>query len=103
MENQLFRVGQMAFIIASGEATTMSGRRWRNAVSQGLIEQGILSAGDEPWIVLGGPANSYGHYVRFFPLKSVNLLLITSLKIATPEEYVIQRYEGASTLYGKYT
>ncbi|KAK3719222.1 hypothetical protein LTR37_004441 [Vermiconidia calcicola] len=39
----------------------------------------------EPVVVLGGPANSYTHY------------------IATTEEYSIQRYEGASTLYGPYT
>jgi neutral ceramidase len=35
--------------------------------------------------VLGGPANTYGHY------------------IATEEEYGAQRYEGASTLYGPHT
>jgi neutral ceramidase len=35
-----------------------------------------------PKVVLGGPANTYAHYV------------------ATSEEYGIQRYEGASTLYG---
>jgi neutral ceramidase len=35
-----------------------------------------------PKVVLGGPANTYAHYV------------------ATPEEYGIQRYEGGSTLYG---
>ena len=39
----------------------------------------------EPIVVLGGPANSYTHY------------------IATEEEYGIQRYEGASTLYGPHT
>lgn len=36
----------------------------------------------EPTVVLGGPANSYAHY------------------LATREEYSVQRYEGASTLYG---
>jgi neutral ceramidase len=37
-----------------------------------------------PKVVLGGPANTYAHY------------------LATPEEYAIQRYEGASTLYGQH-
>ncbi|CUS15350.1 unnamed protein product [Tuber aestivum] len=81
---QMFRVGQLAIIISPGEATTMSGRRWKKAVGKELNNTGIVSSGDS-WIVLGGPANSYTHY------------------IATPEEYAIQRYEGASTLYGQFT
>ncbi|BEJ17784.1 hypothetical protein CspHIS471_0700520 [Cutaneotrichosporon sp. HIS471] len=39
----------------------------------------------EQKVVLGGPANTYTHYA------------------VTPEEYDIQRYEGASTLYGRDT
>ncbi|PUU83950.1 Neutral/alkaline nonlysosomal ceramidase [Tuber borchii] len=81
---QMFRVGQLAIIISPGEATTMSGRRWKKAVAKELDSTGIINSGDS-WIVLGGPANSYTHY------------------IATPEEYAIQRYEGASTLYGQFT
>lgn len=46
------------------------------------ISRGITQS--EPTVVLGGPANSYAHYV------------------ATSEEYSIQRYEGASTLYGQH-
>ncbi|KAF1982619.1 Neutral/alkaline nonlysosomal ceramidase [Aulographum hederae CBS 113979] len=75
---QAFRIGQLYIIVSPGEATTMSGRRWKSAVA------GAVDA-SEPVVVLGGPANSYTHY------------------IATPEEYGIQRYEGASTLYGPYT
>lgn len=78
---QLLRVGQFIIIISPSEATTMAGRRWRNAVKQAaasIITQGV------PTVVLGGPANTYAHYV------------------ATTEEYGIQRYEGASTLYGPY-
>ena len=81
---QLLRVGQLIIIVSPGEATTMSGRRWKQALkteAQALS----LTAGDEPIVVLGGPANSYTHY------------------IATEEEYHIQRYEGASTLYGPHT
>ena len=84
---QLFRVGQFFIIVSPGEATTMSGRRWREAVqtSAAAIFPDLNETGSEPVVVLGAPANSYTHY------------------IATPEEYSVQRYEGASTLYGPYT
>jgi neutral ceramidase len=59
----------------------MSGRRWRNAVHT-AASQLSLTGKTEPIVVLGGPANTYAHYV------------------ATPEEYGIQRYEGGSTLFG---
>jgi neutral ceramidase len=76
---QLLRVGQFVIIVSPSEATTMAGRRWRAAIKDAASD--IL--GDvEPNVVLGGPANTYAHYV------------------ATPEEYGRQRYEGASTLYG---
>lgn len=81
---QLLRVGQLVIIVSPGEATTMAGRRWREAVHS--FAEGIsLTDDEEPIVVLGGPANSYTHY------------------IATEEEYGIQRYEGASTLYGPHT
>ncbi|OAA59485.1 neutral ceramidase precursor [Cordyceps fumosorosea ARSEF 2679] len=75
---QMLRVGQLVFIISPSEATTMSGRRWREAVAKEAA-----SFVKDPVVVLGGPANSYSHY------------------LATPEEYDIQRYEGASTLFGR--
>jgi len=81
---QSFRVGQMFFIISPGEATTMSGRRWKKAVIDAALASNITGSA-EPIAVLGGPANSYTHY------------------IATPEEYGVQRYEGASTLFGPWT
>jgi neutral ceramidase len=77
---QSFRVGQLIMIISPSEATTMTGRRWKAAVSAAAVSKGITSS--TPKVVLGGPANTYAHYC------------------ATPEEYAIQRYEGASTLYG---
>lgn len=58
----------------------MSGRRWRNAVAAAAVSQSVVKSA--PIVVLGGPANTYAHYC------------------ATREEYAIQRYEGASTLYG---
>lgn len=79
---QVLRVGQLVIIVSPGEATTMSGRRWREAVHNQIVSSGISSS---PIVVLGGPANSYTHY------------------ITTQEEYSIQRYEGASTLYGQHT
>lgn len=82
---QMFRVGQFFIIVSPGEATTMSGRRWREAVQTFAAESFDDLNGTDPVVVLGAPANSYTHY------------------IATPEEYSVQRYEGASTLYGPHT
>jgi neutral ceramidase len=83
---QVLRVGQLVIIVSPGEATTMSGRRWKEAVHSQAASLALSGSSTvEPIVVLGGPANSYTHY------------------IATPEEYGIQRYEGASTLYGPYT
>ncbi|KAK4226513.1 Neutral/alkaline nonlysosomal ceramidase [Podospora fimiseda] len=77
---QVFRVGQLFIIVSPGEASTMAGRRWKEAVADD-----VLADISSPIVVLGGPANSYTHY------------------ITTEEEYSIQRYEGASTLYGPHT
>jgi neutral ceramidase len=82
---QLLRVGQMFIVVAPGEATTMAGRRWRDAVSHEAKNLFTDLAEQEPVTVIGGPANTYGHYITTF------------------EEYQIQRYEGASTLYGPHT
>ncbi|KAI4133123.1 MAG: hypothetical protein LQ338_000388 [Usnochroma carphineum] len=89
---QLLRIGQLLIIVSPGEATTMAGRRWKEAISSSaspLVSPRPSSSSskeeDNPIVVLGGPANSYTHY------------------IATEEEYSIQRYEGASTLYGPHT
>ncbi|KAF2234333.1 neutral ceramidase precursor [Viridothelium virens] len=86
---QMFRVGQLIIIISPGEATTMSGRRWRgaiaNASASALPDLSSGNSSQTPIVVLGAPANSYTHY------------------IATEYEYQVQRYEGASTLYGANT
>ncbi|KAF4637841.1 hypothetical protein G7Y89_g256 [Cudoniella acicularis] len=83
---QVLRVGQMVIIVSPGEATTMAGRRWKEAIHDGASSLSLSGSSTvDPVVVLGGPANSYTHY------------------IATSEEYGIQRYEGASTLYGPYT
>lgn len=75
---QVLRVGQLLIIVSPSEATTMSGHRWKAAIAKEAE-----SFVQNPIAVLGGPANSYSHYC------------------ATPEEYDIQRYEGASTLFGR--
>ena len=61
-------------------ATCIDGSTCSNAVRAKLISSGILS--DDAYVVVAGPANTYAGY------------------IATPEEYTVQRYEGASTLFG---
>ena len=91
---QMFRVGQLVIVISPGEATTMSGRRWRDAIASAATtalpdlsgnSSSSSSSSQTPIVVLGAPANSYTHY------------------IATEYEYQVQRYEGASTLYGANT
>jgi len=80
---QMLRIGNLVILVMPGELTTMSGRRMRDALRTALISSGVLD--DDAYVVIAGPANTYGHYV------------------ATPEEYTVQRYEGASTLYGPHT
>lgn len=52
---QMLRVGQFVIIVSPSEVTTMAGRRWRKAVGDEV--KGII--GEEPVVVLGGPANTY--------------------------------------------
>ncbi|KAK9765121.1 Neutral ceramidase [Basidiobolus ranarum] len=79
---QILRVGQLVIAAVPGEFTTMSGRRLREAVAKVFAETSDLK---DPIVVLAGPSNTYSSY------------------IATPEEYSVQRYEGASTIYGPNT
>lgn len=53
----------------------------RNAVRAKMISAGVLD--NSAYVVVAGPSNTYSHY------------------ITTREEYSIQRYEGASTIYGQ--
>jgi neutral ceramidase len=79
---QIFRIGTLYLVGVPGEFTTMSGRRLRNAVTAALESAGA----QQPFnVVIAGLTNSYSHY------------------IATYEEYLDQRYEAASTLYGPNT
>src|SRR5690606_1136953 len=75
---QLVRIGELYLAAAGGEFTIVSGLRVRRAVAAVL---GV----DVEQVLLQGYANAYHEYVT------------------TPEEYDVQQYEGASTLYGRYT
>jgi neutral ceramidase len=77
-------VGNLFIAGIPGELTTMSGRRLRNAVKAKIQEMSSPSD-PEPHVVIAGLSNVYTHY------------------IATWEEYQVQRYEGASTIYGPHT
>ncbi|XP_061563820.1 neutral ceramidase [Cololabis saira] len=79
---QIITIGSVAVVAVPGEMTTMSGRRLREAVKQELESEGTL--GDME-VVIAGLSNVYTHY------------------ITTYEEYQVQRYEGASTIYGPHT
>ncbi|KKF93423.1 Neutral ceramidase [Ceratocystis platani] len=83
---QVLRIGNLMVVVSPGEASTMAGRRWMRAVEK-EARHALESTPDitNVEVVLGGPANTYTHY------------------ISTPEEYALQRYEGASTLYGPHT
>ncbi|KAJ7683523.1 Neutral/alkaline nonlysosomal ceramidase [Mycena rosella] len=80
---QMFKVGNLVMLIIPGELTTMAGRRLRAAVRAQLIASNIID--NSAYVVVAGPANTYAHY------------------ITTREEYAVQRYEGASTIFGPST
>ncbi|KAJ3412868.1 hypothetical protein HDV05_008804 [Chytridiales sp. JEL 0842] len=81
---QLFTIGRKFAILAQpSEITTMAGRRLRDSTLTTLVHQNILDP--DARIVLAAYANTYTSYVT------------------TREEYQIQRYEGASTIYGPHT
>lgn len=65
-----------------GEFTTMSGRRLRESIRKAVADAGGSAEAD---VVVAGLSNIYSDY------------------IVTPEEYSVQRYEGASTIYGPHT
>ncbi|XP_073054665.1 neutral ceramidase 2-like isoform X1 [Primulina eburnea] len=82
---QILRIGQLIILSVPGEFTTMAGRRLRDAMKSVLLTGGSKEFGDNVHVVIAGLTNTYSQYV------------------ATFEEYEIQRYEGASTLYGPHT
>ncbi|KAG0620919.1 hypothetical protein M758_4G254800 [Ceratodon purpureus] len=82
---QILRIGQFIILSVPGEMTTMAGRRLRQAVKDTLVKKGNGQFNADTRVVIAGLAGDYSQY------------------IATYEEYEIQRYEGASTLFGPHT
>ncbi|CAI0393003.1 unnamed protein product [Linum tenue] len=72
---------QLEYQLFTSEFTTMAGRRLRDAVKQVLTND----KNEKLHVVIAGLTNTYSQYITTF------------------EEYEIQRYEGASTLYGPHT
>jgi neutral ceramidase len=74
---QLWRLGPLYLIGLPAEVTIVAGLRLRRAVAQAL---------DAPLnnVLIAGYSNGYIHYVT------------------TPEEYLEQRYEGGSTMFGRW-
>ncbi|XP_075360271.1 putative neutral ceramidase C [Mycteria americana] len=78
---QIAAIGSLAIVAVPGEFTTMSGRRLREAVKSEFESHGTPRMD----VVIAGLCNVYTHY------------------ITTYEEYQVQRYEAASTIYGPHT
>ncbi len=76
---QILRLGNLAIIAIPGEMTIQAGRRLEKQILFELRPLKINHA------IITGLANEYSSY------------------ITTPEEYLSQQYEGASTLYGQHT
>jgi neutral ceramidase len=74
---QLLRLGPLYLIGIPGEVTIVAGLRLRRAVA-------AIVGADVADVLVTGYANAYIHYVT------------------TPEEYDAQRYEGGSTLFGRW-
>ncbi|MFI1461209.1 neutral/alkaline ceramidase [Nocardia carnea] len=74
---QLFRIAELYLLGIPGEVTIAAGLRLRRTVAAAL---GVELAN----VLIAGYSNAYFHYVT------------------TPEEYTAQRYEGASTLFGRW-
>src|SRR5690606_7516251 len=79
MPVQIFTIGPLAIVALPAEPTTMTGRRMKKTLEPILARKGIRH------ILITGYANAYSGY------------------ITTYEEYHAQCYEGAHTLFGKWT
>ncbi|MBX3230638.1 MAG: neutral/alkaline non-lysosomal ceramidase N-terminal domain-containing protein [Labilithrix sp.] len=79
LPTQILLVGSLAIVGIPAEPTTVSGRRMRSTVASALAPIGVDR------VVVNGYANAYAAYVT------------------TEEEYRLQHYEAASTLFGRWT
>ncbi|TWF95651.1 neutral/alkaline ceramidase [Saccharopolyspora dendranthemae] len=75
---QLMRIGELYLVAGPAEFTIVAGLRIRRSVA---AELGVPLEN----VLMQGYSNAYSQYVT------------------TPEEYDAQQYEGASTLFGRYT
>ncbi|WP_297324991.1 neutral/alkaline non-lysosomal ceramidase N-terminal domain-containing protein [Nitrosomonas sp.] len=75
---QMMQIGQVSIVGVPAEFTTTAGRRLKAKLREILGQENAR-------IVISNYSNAYSGYVT------------------TAEEYAIQEYEGASTLYGPYT
>jgi neutral ceramidase len=76
---QVLRLGPLVLAGLPVEPTTVAGRRMRAALADACAGDGVTR------VVINGYANAYCSY------------------LTTPEEYDAQCYEGASTLYGRWS
>lgn len=83
VSTQMLKIGNVMLAAVPGEFTTMSGRRLRTVIRNSALQS--TAGGEEVKVIVAGLANMYTSY------------------ITTPEEYEIQRYEGASTIFGPHT
>ena len=76
---QVIRIGSLAIVGVPLEPSTVAGRRVQRALLEQLRNDGITT------VICNGHANGYAGYM------------------VTPQEYVVQAYEGASTCFGRWT
>jgi len=82
VETQVLKIGRLVINAVPAEFTTMAGRRLIKAVRKVLEKE---KPKEDFEVIINGLSNTYSDYVTTF------------------EEYQVQRYEGASTIYGPYT
>ncbi|XP_070539275.1 neutral ceramidase-like [Ptychodera flava] len=82
IDTQILTIGSFVILAVPGEFSTMAGRRIRDSVKEVFTDNGYPA---ETEVVIAGLSNVYTHY------------------ITTIEEYGVQRYEAASTIYGPHT
>jgi len=82
LPTQIVRIGNVFIPAVPAEFTTMAGRRMKELI-RGEVQH--LLGPSKFYVTLAGLSNAYSSYVTTF------------------EEYQIQRYEGASTIYGPHT
>lgn len=75
---QIVRIGQLVIVAVPGEFTTMAGRRMKEMVAAQFSNAGVSNVK----VVLSGLSNAYSSYITTF------------------EEYQVQRFEAAATIFG---